>query len=266
MPCPSASLAVWSSAWLAGTAASDDVLDAMTAWSPAHDVVAVDAASADALDLPTPDRAGTGLAALLVLLRQRCGPLGIDARLALPVPGDVRGVPAGGSLGGAALAAGECALLAGAGLALVPSTVADGVLRWTAHPIGAVPPSAHPSLADADHELREGVRDAASTLASMDVARHRPGVREEIAAMLRRRPHPDWPAGTPGRPLRVLQHADEVEAILLAATADPADAGNAVTAREALARSDALRPLAGAVRGARVAAVAETVRVLAPRG
>ena len=66
MPCPSASLAVWSSAWLAGTAASDDVLDAMTAWSPAHDVVAVDAASADALDLPTPDHAGTGLAALLV--------------------------------------------------------------------------------------------------------------------------------------------------------------------------------------------------------
>ena len=266
MPSASASLAVWSSAWLAGAAASDDVLDAMAAWSDAHDVVAADAGAAAVLDLPTPDRAGAGLAALLVLLRQRCGPLGLDARLALPVASDVRGVPAPATgpatLVEATLRAGECAVLAGAGLVLVPAPVADGVLRWTAHPVEAVPPAAHPSLSDAEHDLREGVRDAASTLAAMDVARHRPGVREEIAAMLRRRPHPDWPTGTPGRPLRVLQHADEVEAILLAATTDPADVGGAVTVREALARTDALRPLATAVRGARVAAVAETVRVL----
>ena len=72
MPSASASLAVWSSAWLAGAAASDDVLDAMAAWSDAHDVVAADAAAAAVLDLPTPDRAGAGLAALLVLLRLTC--------------------------------------------------------------------------------------------------------------------------------------------------------------------------------------------------
>ena len=266
MPCASASLAVWSSAWLGGAAASDDVLDAMGAWSQAHDVVAADAGAAATLDLPTPDRAGAGLAGVLVLLRARCGPLGLDARLAVPVPGDVRGVPA--PVAPAALAAGECAVLAGAGLALVPAPIADGVLRWTAYPVDTVPPEAHPSVSDAEHDLREGVRDAASALAAMDVARHRPGVREEIAAMLRRRPHPDWPAGTPGRPLRVLQHADEVEAILLAAGTDPTstdDAGGAVTVREALARTDALRPLATAVRAARVAAVAEAVRVLSPR-
>lgn len=261
VPCPSASLAVWCAAWLAGTAAADDVLDALAPWSEAHDVVAADAAVAAVTELPTPDHAGEGLATLLVLLRRRTHvEVGLDARVALPVAGDVRGLPGPDALRADAMAAGECAVLAGAGLALVPAPVADGVLRWTVHLVDDVPPQAHPSLPDAEHELRSVVRDAASTLAGMDVARHRPGVREEIAAWLRRRPQPGWPAGTPGRPLRVLQHADEVEAILLAADGD--DPGGALTASAALARTDALRPLATAVRAARVAAVAETVRAL----
>ncbi|GAA4858799.1 hypothetical protein [Actinomycetospora straminea] len=260
MPCASASLAVWSAAWLAGSVAADDVLDALTPWSDAHDVVAADTAAAAVTDLPTPDRAGTGLAALLVLARKRVGPLGPDARLVMPAPGDVRGLPGPDPLRIAAMDAGECAVLAGAGLAAVPSPVADGVLRWTVHLVDDVPPAAHPSLADAEHDLRGSVRDAADTLAAMDVARPRAGVREEIADALRRRPRPTWPAGTPGRPLRVLQHADEVEAIVVAAAGD--DPGGAVSSSAALARTDALRPLATAVRAARVAAVAETVRAL----
>ncbi|NMO92768.1 hypothetical protein HH311_23625 [Actinomycetospora sp. TBRC 11914] len=251
---------MWSAAWIAGAAAADDVLDALAPWSEAHDVVAADAGVAAETDLPTPDRAGAGLAALLVLLRQRDAGGDLDARVVLPVAGDVRGLPGPDALRTAAMAAGECAVFPGAGLAVVPAVVADGVLRWTAHVVGEVPPQAHPSLADAEHDLRTGVRDAATTLAEMDVARPRAGVREEIAASLRRRPQPSWPAGTPGRPLRVLQHADEVEAILLAASGD--DPGGALTSAAALARTDALRPLATAVRAARVAAVAETVRVL----
>ena len=155
---------------------------------------------------------------------------------------------------------GECAVLAGAGLAAVPAPVADGVLRWTVHLVDDVPPLVHPSLPDAEHDLRGSVRDAADTLAALDVARPRTGVREEIAASLRSRPRPTWPAGPPGRPLRVLQHADEGEAIVVAASGD--DPGGASAAAAALARSDALRPLATAVRAARVAAVAETVRAL----
>ena len=272
VPCPSASLAVWSAAWLAGAAAADDVLDALAPWSEAHDVVGADAATAAVTDLPTPDRAGAGLAALLAIARRRAVPTGPsdwsssaalrvpDARIVLPAPGDVRGLPGPDALRAAALEAGECAVLAGPGLALVPSPVADGVLRWTVHLVDDVPPAAHPSLADAEHDLRGAVRGAADTLDALDVARPRRGVREEIADTLRRRPHPTWPAGTPGRPLRVLQHADEVEAILLAASGD--DPGGAVSSSAALARTDALRPLATAVRAARVAAVAETVRVL----
>lgn len=254
---------MWSAAWLAGSSAADDVLDALAPWSEAHDVVAADAATAAVTDLPTPDRAGAGLAALLVLARRRSGsaPSEVtDARLVMPAPGDVRGLPGPDALRIAALEAGECAVLAGPGLAAVPTPIADGVLRWTVHLVDDVPPLAHPSLPDAEHDLRSSVRDAADTLAAMDVARPRAGVRAEIADSLRRRPHPTWPAGTPGRPLRVLQHADEVEAILLAASGD--DPGGAVSSSAALARTDALRPLATAVRAARVAAVAETVRTL----
>jgi hypothetical protein len=260
MPTASASLAVWSAAWIAGAAAADDVLDALAPWSEAHDVVAADAGVAAETDLPTPDRAGAGLAALLVLLRRRSAGSDLDARVVLPVAGDVRGLPGPDAFRAGAMAVGECAVFPGAGLAVVPSTVADGVLRWTTHVVADVPPQAHPSLADAEHDLRIGVREAATTLAEMDVARPRAGVREEIAASLRARPQPTWPAGTPGRPLRVLQHADEVEAILVAASGD--DPGGALTAATALARTDALRPLATAVRAARVAAVAETVRAL----
>jgi hypothetical protein len=66
----------------------------------------------------------------------------------------------------------------------------------------------------------------------------------------------------PGQPLRVLQQADEVEAILAAALLD--DPGGALSASAASARREALRPLETAVRVARRAAVAEAVRVLAP--
>ena len=65
----------------------------------------------------------------------------------------------------------------------------------------------------------------------------------------------------PGQALRVLQHADEVEAILAAASVD--EPGGALSASAAAARREALRPIETAVRVARRAAVAEAVRVLA---
>ena len=65
----------------------------------------------------------------------------------------------------------------------------------------------------------------------------------------------------PAAALRVLQHADEVEAILAAASVD--EPGGALSASAAAARREALRPLSTAVRVARRAAVTEAVRVLA---
>lgn len=260
MPCPSATFTVWASAWLVGAAAPDDVLDALAPWADAHDVQAADDATAAATALPVPGAPVSSLAFLLATLR-RAAPR-IPARLVLAAPGDVRGLPRPGPFSREATAAGEGVLFADAGLGVVPATVADGVLRWTVHRVpdpGPVPEFV--GLSYAERDLRDQVRQSASALTDLGVARHRPGVREEIAASLRARPATLWPAGMPAQALRVLQHADEVEAILAAASVD--EPGGALSASAAAARRDALRPIETAVRVARRAAVAEAARVLA---
>jgi hypothetical protein len=264
VPCPAATLTVWASAWLAGVAAADDVLDALEPWAEGHDVLAGDEEARTLTDLPAAPQAATSVAFLLAAIRRAAGGSSGPARLVLPAPGDVRGLPGPGLFSSAATAAEQGVLLPEAGLGLVPSWAADGVLRWTVYAITEVgPASEHVPLTEAEHGLRDQVRRSASVLTSLGVARHRPGVREEIAATLRARPSSMWPAGMPGHALRVLQHADEVEAILAAASAD--DPGGALDAAGARARADALRPIATAVRVARLAAVADAVRVLAGR-
>jgi hypothetical protein len=259
VPRPSATFTVWSSAWLAGAAAPDDVLDALAPWAQAHDVQAVDEDTAALTSLSAPGTPVSSPAFLLATLRRTSAR---GARLVLPVPGDVRGLPGPGAFSREATAAGEGVLFADAGLGVVPTAVADGVLRWTVYPVGDPgPPPEYVALTQAERDLREQVRQSASVLTSLGVARHRPGVREEIAAALRARPASLWPAGMPGQALRVLQHADEVEAILAAAQVD--EPGGALSASAAEARREALRPIDTAVRVARRAAVAEAVRVLA---
>lgn len=261
MSCPSTTLTVWTSAWLAGAAAPDDVLDALAPWAEAHDVQAADADTAERTALSPPGAPVSSVTFLLAALR-RLGGDGSAARLVLPAPGDVRGLPGPGVFSREATAAGQGVLFADAGIGVVPTTVADGVLRWTVYPVTEPgPPPEFVALGQAEADLRDQVRRSASVLTSLGVARHRPGVREEIAAALRARPHSMWPAGMPGQALRVLQHADEVEAILAAASGD--DPGGALSASAATARRDALRPIESAVRVARRAAVAEAVRVLA---
>ncbi|MQA16716.1 MAG: hypothetical protein GEV09_22055 [Pseudonocardiaceae bacterium] len=257
MPRPSATMTVWASAWLHGSEAPDDVIDALHTWAQLHEVAAVDDDAAIKLDLPGPGDVPTSVVGLLAAAR-RAGAEG--GRLLLPVAGDVRGLPPDGDLTAPALRAGEVTVFTGADLAVVPDPVADGVLRWTVHSPGPLPPAEEPLLAEAEHGLRGAVRQAATTLVDLDVARHRPGVRDEITGMLEQRVRPLWPAGMPGRALRVFEQADEVQAILAAAGVD--GPGGALSAPAASARSAALQPLATMVREARRAAVAEAVRVL----
>ncbi len=203
---------------------------------------------------------------LLAALRRASGSRGTSAspgRLVLAVPGDVRGLPGPGAFSREATDAGEGALFADAGLGVVPRPVADGVLRWTVYPVpDPGPPPEFVALGQAERDLREQVRQSASVLTSLGVARHRPGVREEIAAALRARPATLWPAGMPGQALRVLQHADEVEAILAAASVD--EPGGALRRRPrpwpAGRRCARSRPRSGWPAGR---PVAEAVRVLA---
>ena len=256
MCCPSATLAVWTSAWLSGAAASDDVLDALLAWGEAHEVVAADAESAVTLNLPLAGDFPVTPVQLLAALRAKGAG---RARLVLPVPGDVRGLGGGGPFAEAALRGGEAVVLPALGFGLVPQPIAEGLVRWGAYKVDTSGGHDPVGLGEAEHALTDTIRDSAGALQTLDVARDRPGVRAELSAWLKARPKLSWPAGTPGRALRVLQRAEEIGGILALAQVD--EPGGALSASAAALRADALRPLGEAIRVARYAAVNEAVRL-----
>ncbi|HEU5475216.1 MAG TPA: hypothetical protein VFV67_31620 [Actinophytocola sp.] len=255
MSSPSATFVVWSSAWLSGFAAADDVLDALQDWAELHEVVAADADTATTVDIPARGEPAGHPAALLAALRRTgAGP----GRLVLPVAGDVRGLGQTVQFAAEALHTGEAAVHGTLGL--VPETVADGVLRWTVFGLGAAPPGNPVALGEAEHELTGAMRVAAGLLTELGVARHRAGVREELRDRLAAQTKVRWPEGMPQRALRVLQRATEVSVILDLAGED--EPGGALSASAATKREQALRPLFDAVRIARCAAIDEAVRTL----
>ena len=67
MWCPSSTLSVWANAWLAGKAAPDDVLDALSCWAPIQSVTAYDAVAAGHTGLPWPDVHDAGAVSLRML-------------------------------------------------------------------------------------------------------------------------------------------------------------------------------------------------------
>src|SRR5581483_12117693 len=73
MWCPSVSLSLWANAWLAGKAAPDDVLDALSVWAPKQSVTAYDAVAAGHTGLPWPDVHDGGAVSLLQTLRTAAG-------------------------------------------------------------------------------------------------------------------------------------------------------------------------------------------------
>jgi hypothetical protein len=261
VPCPSATLVVWASAWLHGAAAADDVLDALQTWGEPHLVNAQDDGTAATLELPAVGEQPAPPALLLAALR-KAGVTG--GGIAVPVPGDVRELGGKGPFSEAAIDAGEAVVLAEAGLGLVPTrhTIPDAgtEVRWIVHSLPASGPGEYVPLAEAEHELAGAMRAAATALVELDVARHRPNVRAEIDEQVAAQPRLPWPPGMPQRAMRVLQRAAEVAAILQVASGD--EPGAAMSASAVRARADALRPLSDAVRIARRAAVNEAVRVL----
>ena len=225
--------ALWLSAWLDGSASTDDARDGILAEDVAHDVSG----------LP-----GTSGAESLVLA---FGPLRTLARsgaaLALPVPGDPLGLAGPPDLNVAAIDVGEAVILPGADVALLPHAVGAGV-SWVAHP--AQGPRQVPDLPEADRNLREAVLRAAERLADLDVARARPDLADELQS-LRDPLDLRVPASLDGRVLRALTLATRCCRIVTLARADD---GAALTATEAEARRSALVPLDHAARRAMVAA------------
>ncbi|MGY2078127.1 MULTISPECIES: hypothetical protein [unclassified Blastococcus] len=240
---PAGRLAVWTTAWLGGRASYDETLEALTG-EHAH-LVAGMPGSAGTVPL------GEALTALRGLGEQRL-------RLVLPVPGDVRGLPAVPGLAAAALEAGQAAV--GTRLVLVPRTGPE-VVTWTAFPLdGAAPPPppAEGRLRAVSGALDLAVTDAARTLADLDLARWHPEVPALLADLARPKPAPGLPFDHDPLALSVLGRAQRLAAVLdLAATDAP---GAAVNQAQIAARDAALRPLSDAVREAVTAAYNDVPR------
>ena len=243
--CPSVSLSVWANAWLAGKAAPDDVLDALSVWAPKQSVTAYDAVAAGHTGLPWPDVHDAGTVTLLQTLRAAvgrtgCPPGGLDRlrgtiNVILPVPGDVRGLAPGTQFERDALAAGEAVIIANphnpaTAVGLVPELFYDDLdepvdddlpelcaLTWTVYSLPGAPVFDHYELGDAEYALRSAVRSAADTLgaiglgsAAADVEDPR-GLVEQLLESARQHRIPDH---APTRALRVLENAAHVDAII----------------------------------------------------
>lgn len=272
MFCPSVSLSVWSNAWLAGHAAPDDVLDALSAWAPCHSVIAYDAVAAGHTGLPWPDIDAAGAMSLLQTVRTVAGRRGDDSwparpavLPALPVPGDVRGLAVGTQFQTDALDAGEAVLVGGCGAAvgLVPTfeweDCADEqdaqppVLSWSVYSLPDVPAIDHPDLGDAEYALRTAVRSAAEALDGLRLCPGGEDPRAMVEEAMAATSHHRIPDHAPSRAVRVLSTAAHVDAIITVSTG-MAPIGTQ-SASEVRIADSAMRPLTAVVRSARLAAV-----------
>jgi hypothetical protein len=235
---PAGRFAVWATAWLNGRASYDEALDAL-AGDTAHRVSGLPGTD-DAVPL------GWALTALRGLGEQRF-------RLVLPVPGDVRGLPAVPGLAAAALESGQAAV--GERLALVPEALGQEMVQWTAFAVDGAPPVApavEGSLRALSGSLDLAVGDAAHTLAGLDVARWNPEVPALLAGLGKTAPAPPLPDDHDPLAVSVLGRAQRLAAVLDLAMADAP--GAAVNHAQAARRDEALRPLSTAVREAVAAA------------
>ena len=229
--------AAWSSAWLQGRAAFDDVLS--------H------AGVPGATVLDHTNAAGLGSVADVLISWRRAG--ATNVRAVFPVAGDVRGLPGPANFRIAALDAGS-GVLAGS-IGLVPEARSRSVssarelITWHAYDIDA-PPLDHVQVEEAAHELTEIIRSSASALAAAAVAGGAEDVRDELSEARRAGERLSLPAGYPQRAVALIAQAERMAAVLHLAQADPV--GGAVDRVGIAARSDALRPLETAVRRARV--------------
>jgi hypothetical protein len=221
--------------------------------------------------LPWPDLDDAGAVSLLQTVRTAAGPrLSAPAiGVALPVPGDVRGLPAGTQFQRDAVTAGEAVIIgreASTAVGLVPEfdygeledeTEFDPeptALSWTAYSVPTEAPTECMDLGEAEYTLRSAVRSAADALgairaAGADVADPR-GLVEQVLQSARGHRAPDH---APSRAVRVLENAAHIDAIITVSSGlIPI---GLQTSSEVQIASDALRPLSAVVRSARMAAV-----------
>ena len=189
MWCPSVSLSVWANAWLAGAAAPDDVLDALSQWAPRHSVTAYDsvAAGPHRPALAGPDRRGRRVAAADAAHRGGPGRHGAhDGRRAAgarrrPRAASGHTVPArrrdrrarrSSSTGRSLRGHRPGARLRIPGRSTRPAIDSDAApdpcaLSWTVYSVPGATPTEHLDLGEAEYALRSAVRSAADALGAL---------------------------------------------------------------------------------------------------
>ena len=158
------------------------------------------------------------------------------------------------------------------GIGLVPDFIYDDdddpdydpeprALSWTVYSLAHTPVEQHLDLGQAEYDLRAAVRSAADALGALragangaDVADPR-GMVEQILEATRLHRAPDH---APERAMRVLENAAHVDAII-AVSAGLMPIGLQSSSELQMA-NEALRPLTGVVRSARLAAVSAILR------
>lgn len=224
-------------AWLQGEIGPDEVVDAVTQDDAPHVV------SGLGLDV-------VPLRDVLAIWRREA----VSVRLVLPVPGDVRGVPGPAEFRSAAIDAGEA--VCGGSLGIVPEVTehypssAPPSVVWEAFVVEPVPTD-YVALADVQYELTTAIRDAATALTAADVAGGAADIADALHDARRAGESLNLPPNFPSRAVALLAQAERMQAVLELATDDPA--GGAVDRFGMSARDSALRPLAMAVRRARLA-------------
>jgi hypothetical protein len=230
-------LAAWAAAWFQGEVGPDEVVDAVTLDDAPHEV------SGLGLDL-------VPLRDVLAMWRREAA----SVRLVLPVAGDVRGVPGPAEFRAAALEAGEA--VCGGSLGIVPEVTeyypssAPPTVVWRAFVIEASP-AEYVQLADVQYELGTAIRETASALTAADVSGGAADIADALHDARRAGEHLNVPPGFPPRAIALLAQAERLQAVLDIAAEDPQ--GGAVDRFGMSARDGALRPLATAVRRARLA-------------
>ncbi|HST46371.1 hypothetical protein [Jatrophihabitans sp.] len=232
-----AQLAAWGSAWLAGSVAFDDVLDAVTG-SGRH-------VGGPGFG-PGPNPVGTALAEW-----KRAGTSVLV--LALPVPGDIRGLAGPVEFRTAALTAGEAVFGRDFGLTVLPGrdtpSSAGRELIWHRAEVGELPPDPV-SMADAEHDLAESIRDTASLFARRGITSWLSDIAPALSDARRAGERLHLPASHPPRGVRLIAQAERLSAVLTVVDSD--DTGQ-LTARAVAEREQALAPLRLAVRRALLA-------------
>ncbi len=235
-----------------------------------HSVAAYDAVAAGHTGLSWPDMDHAGAMSLLQTLRTGVGRPPLTAagvHTLLPVPGDVRGLPAGTQFEHDALTTGEAVTISDPGdptkaLGLVPEFVDDGsgepsgLLSWTVYSLPDAPIPERLDLGEAEYGLRSAVRSAAETLTAVGAGFTGADVEDPrglVEQLLESAGHHRVPDHAPPRALRVLENAAHVDAIVTV-SAGLSRIGTQSSLQAQIA-TDALRPLALLVRSARMAAL-----------